>query len=328
MKVHIIFPFTDLPFGGGNQFLQALRDRLSIRKQYAKFPSDADVFLFNSFQGLRRALWLKWLHPSIPFVHRIDGPISGYRNSQSIAVDRLIYDVCEKIADASIFQSEFSRNENYKLGLVTTKIEKTIYNAPNSKIFNRNGRRTNIISSDQRIKIVSVSWSSNVMKGFETYSFLDEHLDFNRYDYTFIGNTPVKFKHINVIPPLPSEELAKRLKEADIYITASQKDPCSNSLIEALSCGLPAIALHDGGHPELVRTGGETFRSAMEIPSLLEKVCLNYTNYLANIPSFSIEAVADNYLDVFEEVTKATTKKRISLLQLVYLSLRCIICRV
>jgi glycosyltransferase involved in cell wall biosynthesis len=262
-----------------------------------------------------------------PFVYRIDGPISGYRNSKKRTIDRLIYDVCKRIADATIFQSDFSRNENFRLGLIPTNIEKTIHNASNKEIFNSDGCRTGPIPNKRKIKLISVSWSSNIMKGFDTYSYLDANLDFTRYKYTFVGNTPVKFQNIAVIPPLPSKELAQILKSSDIYITASQKDPCSNSLIEALSCGLPAVALRDGGHPELIRGGGETFQSASEIPSLLEKLCSNYTDYLVRIPEFSIEEVTDKYLDVFKKTIGVSTKK-ISLYQLIFLSFRCIICRI
>ena len=60
------------------------------------------------------------------------------------------------------------------------------------------------------------------------------------YDYTFVGNVSERFERINHVPPVASEELADMLRDHDIYITGSKNDPCSNALIEALSCRLPA----------------------------------------------------------------------------------------
>jgi hypothetical protein len=55
-------------------------------------------------------------------------------------------------------------------------------------------------------------------------------------------------------------------------LTASQSDPSSNAVVEALSCGLPAVYFHDGGHPELVEFGGIGFRAPEEIPGVPERL--------------------------------------------------------
>ncbi len=134
-------------------------------------------------------------------------------------------------------------------------------------------------------------------KGFKVYKWLDENLDFNKYEMTFCGNSPIQFKNIKHIEPMPSKKLAKQLKQHDIYITASQNDPCSNSLIEALHCGLPAIALNSGGHPEIIQNAGELFNDEQEIPKLLDKISENYENYIRNIQILSIKTIAEQYLN-------------------------------
>ena len=47
-------------------------------------------------------------------------------------------------------------------------------------------------------------------------------------------------------------ELSNELRENDIFIFASKKEACSNAFIEAANCGLPAVALNDGGNPEIL----------------------------------------------------------------------------
>ena len=96
--------------------------------------------------------------------------------------------------------------------------------------------------------------------------------------------------------------MAKELKTHDIFITASKSDPCSNSLIEALHCGLPCIVYNDGGHPEIVSKGGEVFDNADEIPLLLEKIISRYSYYQDNIVLPKIEKVAQSYINFIETV--------------------------
>jgi len=95
--------------------------------------------------------------------------------------------------------------------------------------------------------------------------------------------------------------LAQELKNSDIFVTASRSDPCSNSLIEALSCGLPALALANGGHPELVGKGGEIFNNNTDILEKLEKIVDNYNEYRKKVPIFDIEQTTEEYLRVFQD---------------------------
>lgn len=95
----------------------------------------------------------------------------------------------------------------------------------------------------------------------------------------FIGNIPISFKNIEYVKPLTSKELANFLHESDIYIIGSKKDACSNSLIEALSCGLPCVVLNDGGNPEIVTHGGELFNTFEECINKIQLIKNNYDYY-------------------------------------------------
>lgn len=331
MNIHVIFPFQDGPYGGGNQFLKALRKKFRDAKCYAETPERADIFLFNSFQDIRPALRMKQKFPNTPFVHRVDGPISLYRNSRSASIDRLIFSLNDTIADATVFQSHFSMIENRKLGMARGQLETMIFNAPDPAIFFPENKSAEI--ENRKIKLVSTSWSSNTMKGFDIYEYLDKHLNFSEYEYIFIGNTPVSFENIAMIPPQPSDKIAEILRSSDIYITASRKDPCSNSLIEALSCGLPAIALNDGGHPELIRSGGELFDTPEEIIKKIEKVRQDYRSYRANLPAFSIDEKAKEYMDFFQVIldqkkTGTLIPKKITFPKRLMLSLKSLLERI
>lgn len=301
MKIHILYTFIEGPYGGGNQFLKGLRDYLSSKRKYNIKSSNSEEILFNSMNYTNKELknLYQLRRKGKILIHRVDGPILLYRG-KDWQVDKEIYLLNQTLADATIFQSEWSRQENYKLGMKPNKFEIVIMNAPDPLIFNKNGKVP--FSNKRKIKLIATSWSSNWNKGFETYKWLDEHLDFSKYKMTFIGNSPIEFKNIKHILPLSSTNLAKELKKNDIYITASKKDPCSNSLIEAMHCGLPSIGFRDGGHPEILKKGGELFDTPQEIPNLLTKIVKNYGKYQERIDLPLMKEVGKKYYQFMQEI--------------------------
>jgi glycosyltransferase involved in cell wall biosynthesis len=316
-KIHILFEFKSGPWGGGNQFLKGLKNQLIKLGTYEENCREADVVLFNSHHNLKQVLALKRKHQNKILIHRIDGPILKIRDEDS-GLDRIIYQFNNFLADGTIFQSNWSKRENYKLGMERNRLEAVILNAPDNSIFNK--RDKSPFKKNQKIKLIATSWSDNWKKGFEIYQYLDENLDFRKYEMTFIGNSPINFRNIRWIKPLSSKGVAKQLKKHDIFITASQKDPCSNSLIEALHCGLPAIVLNDGGHPEIVRSGGEIFEEKKDVLSKIDKIAQNYKQYQKAIRLPSMEKIAKEYYQFAQKIfndyqKKAYIPKKINLLQ-------------
>ncbi len=298
MKIHILYNFQKSPWGGGNQFLEALRKEFEKQDVYEQNSEKADVILFNSHHNFNKVFNFKKRFKNKIFIHRIDGPVYLIRGTNK-DLDKIIYKFNELIADGIVFQSNWSKTQNNKSFKILCKYQTIIHNASDKKIFNKDNKKT---FNPDKIKLIVNSWSSNLRKGFDIYKFLDENLDFSKYEMCFIGNSPVEFKNIKYIKPVCSEELAKFLKEHDVYITASQNDPCSNSLIEALSCGLPAVARNNGGHPELVKNGGELFEGKQDIIEKIEKVAKNYSYYQSQIPEFSIKKIAQFYYKFAERI--------------------------
>ena len=103
--------------------------------------------------------------------------------------------------------------------------------------------------------------------------------------------------NIKLIPPVDSEKLAQILRKHDIYITASENDPCSNSLIEGLACGLPAIYRNSGGHPELVKGAGLPFEKPEDIPSQIVRLYENHESFRSFININTITDMSKQYLD-------------------------------
>jgi glycosyltransferase involved in cell wall biosynthesis len=293
--------FTPPPWGGGNQFMIALEAqarRMGIDCTRNGEGARADGHILNSvqFDGDR---FTSMVEPGAArVVHRIDGPISVLRGTpESLEQDRLCFDVNARYATATVIQSWHTVRFLAEMGFRPVR-PALIRNACDPRMFWQGTDRPEALPPHQRIRIIATAWSPSPGKGARVYEWLDEHLDPARHELTFVGNTPARLKRARVLPPQPSEALAALLREHDVYLTASRNDPCSNALIEALACGLPALYYDSGGHPEIVGFAGLPFTRPDEIPGLLERLRprLGAHRRIAALPS--MEQVCRSYLDL------------------------------
>ena len=307
MFVHILFNFKDDIAGGGSNFLTLLRDYFKETGVYSDSIGDADIVLFNSHHSIKLALDLKKTYPNKLFIHRIDGPMRLYNNLHDKR--DLIVNIANKyIADGTVFQTNWSMKNNFKMGIPKNVNESTIQNSSNNKIFYPKSKTK--LNLDNKVKLIAVSWSSNINKGFAIYSWLDKNLDFEKYEMTFVGNSPVSFNNICHKESMNHDKLSTELRKNDIFITASKKDPCSNALIEALNCGLPSIALNDGGHPEILSNGGELFNDSSTLLESIDNVSKNYSNYQDNISIKSVNEIGGQYYDFMRSIYKDLRNKK------------------
>jgi glycosyltransferase involved in cell wall biosynthesis len=292
----VFHDFMPAPYGGAHQFLRALCaefERRGLRLSNNTIPPGTRACLYNSFNFDFRRL-KRFARAGCRMVHRVDGPISVYRGRDD-GVDRRISDINRELADATIFQSRYSLERHAQLGL-PFKAPCVIHNAADPAIFNDAGREP--FSRARKVRLIATSWSDNPNKGAAVYKWLEDRLDWNRFDFTFVGRSPVAFDRIRVVPPQPSDAVADLLRAHDIFITASLHESCSNALIEALSCGLPAIYADSGGNPELVGAAGFGFSAQEEIPQLLDRLADEYGARRDLIAAPRLSAVADAYLAV------------------------------
>jgi glycosyltransferase involved in cell wall biosynthesis len=334
MKIYIEFSDTKNPWGGGNQFLKNLKKFFIQKKLYTTSPKKSDIIIINSFENFRTVLALKKKFPSKKFVQRVDGITNLYNNF----IDRrdlLTFFLNRNVSIATIFQSKWCEVINKKYGLERKKNEITIYNTPDPKIFYMKQRSISKIP-----KIISSGWSSNWNKGFETLYWLDNNINFSKFEYTYIGKTPIMFKNIKIIPPQKSKSLGNYLRKGDIYISASKKDACSNSIIEAKACGLKIIALNDGGNPELIDQKKYLYKNKNEIINKLYQIIKDknyknsitydsekrYLNFLKKINKLKINPVNFNnismliaYLLMLYVLTLSFLSKLFNLVKEIYL---------
>lgn len=284
------------PYGGGSQVFKAIAGELTTRgyRVYNNSYHDSDGHILNSaFFDIAKAEYVIRKSRKKPrVVHRIDGPISIYRNT-GIEVDKKIFELNARIATVTAFQSKYSWDESLRLGLVP-KNPLIIRNACDLKYFYKKPRKDFKLSLP--IKLINTSWSNNWLKGFDTLEYLDKNLDFSRYQFTFVGRSPIAFKNIQHIEPVGSKRLGEYLRSADIFICPSVIDSASNSLLEAINCGLPVIYANRTGHAEIAGSCGLPFNAPNEIPARIDEIVANYELYYSRLQWQTISQMVDSYL--------------------------------
>jgi glycosyltransferase involved in cell wall biosynthesis len=293
--VSFFHQFQPPPSGGGHQFMRALKrvfEEQGLRVESNILSRATPACLFNSFnfdfKRLRRLA-----RPDCRLVHRVDGPIGVYRGFDD-GSDRRILEVNRQLANVTIFQSRYSLDQHRQLGMEFVN-PRIIPNAPDPLLFFPKGHGA--FQPGRPLRVIAASWSDNPKKGAAVYQWLDKHLDHSRVTFTFVGRSRIRFDRIRMLPPVPTETLARLLREHDVYLTASQDDPCSNALLEALSCGLPAVYRDSGGHPELVGEAGLGFQTPEEIPALLDRMAEEYSRFQAAIRVAGLADIASHYHD-------------------------------
>ena len=287
--------FDPPPTGGGHQFLRALvaeLERRGLVVEHDRISAGTPVCLFNSFNFDFRRL-RRLARDDCRFVHRVDGPIGVYRGWDD-GTDRRIVEINRELAAATIVQSQFSLDAHRELG-IGLREPVVVRNAPDPAIFHPPADREPF--RGRKLRLIATSWSDNPNKGADVFDWLDRNLDVERFELTFAGRFAEPFERIRAVGSLPTGELAEELRRHDAYIAASRNDPCSNALLEALACGLPAVYRASGGHPELVGDGGLPFSEPEELPDVLDRLAAELEERRAAIRVIPLAETADRYLE-------------------------------
>jgi glycosyltransferase involved in cell wall biosynthesis len=292
----VFHAYVPPPSGGGNQFVRALETefgRRGLHVEENRISGETQRCLFNSFNfdlgRLRR-----FVRPDVRMVHRVDGPIGLYRGFDD-GTDRRIAQTNAEFAHATVLQSRFSLDAHRAMGIQLVD-PVVIPNAPDPAIFHPPTAREP--SGEHPVRVVAVSWSDNPRKGLDALRALGAAADPARYELTFVGRAPERLDGWGLVAPLPSHELAELLRRQDCYVAASVDDPCSNALLEALACGLPALYRKSGGHPELVGHAGVGFDGEEDVAGALDRLAAALDCHRAAIVVPSLADVADHYLEV------------------------------
>jgi glycosyltransferase involved in cell wall biosynthesis len=308
------------PYGGAYNFMGALMRRLAARG--FNFHNDpdapADVALLNALNdGLLPEHARRLFDRGVPIVHRKVGYIvSGSPEMRAIVDGRVFGDAVQMKFDpyvkTTIFQSAYSANayaaQGYsgKSTIIRNGADETIFNHQRfSWLGLRRMERAPWRSGVLRLAIST--WSMDPNKGFDDYLKIDAELDrMPDVEISLAGRVPahVKFKHIQTIGALKAHPLAEFLKTCHGVLMLSRLETCSNALIEAMNCGLPAIYLDSGSNGELAGQYGTIWDG--DLHASIERFKNGYSEWYRRLPDnpFRLSLVAPQY----EEILRAAAE--------------------
>jgi len=294
------------PWGGGNQFMNALRkdlNRLGARVHTNRVPGPSAVAICNSanFNTDRLTKMLDKHQPKL--IHRVDGPVVFYRDT-SFETDHKIHAFNLQYADATVYQTPYCMQKHHEIGYDAVR-PVILINGVDNAIFNQDGRTPR--RTGAKIRLITSAWSPNRLKGGPLLKWLDRHLDWDRFEYTFVGRTHETFENIRHVPAVSSRRLAALLRQHDIFISASMNEPCSNALLEAMACGCPALYRDTGGNATLVGFAGLAFTDESDILGQLDRMSGRVGVYQRLIYVRTFREVTMQYIDLARRLLEEST---------------------
>jgi len=114
--------------------------------------------------------------------------------------------------------------------------------------------------------------------------------------------------------PGSRDDIAELLNCVDVYVLGSLREGISNTILEAMACGLPVIASATGGNPELVEAGvtgalvksGDTDELTSAIINYARDAAMRATQGAAArarvLERFSLRRMIEDYRCLYREV--------------------------
>ncbi len=252
-----------------------------------------------------------------PFIILLRGADVPFHEKKWYWLDKFLFSWLSpflwKQADAVIANSEQLRKSAQKNSSKQEIV--LIYNGINTQKF---APQTDIKNNFKPFSIISTGRLSEI-KG---YHFLIEALEnIENCELTLVGDgswkeilknlAREKNLKVHFMGNLPHDMIAKTLPEAHLYVLSSLNEGMSNSLLEALACGLPVVATDVGGTKELIKENGIVVEkgSAQELRQAIEfyvqnpeKISEHGVKSREIALQFSWESVAEQFLTVFRKV--------------------------
>lgn len=313
LRIGINAHTIDGPFGGANRFAKNLVRGLQEAGHYVTTslePSLDAIFLIIAHNAARVTFTVediagyKEAYPGTVVIQRINA--SDEQRGGNLGQNARIL-AANRIADHTVFVSEFMRSFWASRGIDDTENQTTILTGAEREIFHPEGGA--IWDGTEPFRLVTHHWSSNFLKGFDVYQRFDEMLERDpwrgRFTFTYVGNIPAGFelKSTRHVPPADNEALADILRSHHGYLTAARLEPGGNHYIEAMLCGLPVLHLDHGSLPEYCAPYGITF-CLVDFPDKLEEMCAQYETLRERVLKcpFGAEAMSATYVDLVERL--------------------------
>jgi len=330
----LFIPFNNYikSIGGPSTFMINLRDFLLSKsfKFYSNpkrinktngifFPISYDPYILSYFKK-----------NNLPIIQRLDGVFYPSKHGNKyIELNKYIKDIYLNYSTHIVFQSNYCKKQCFKMfGILPEDKYSVIYNGTNKKIFHPIEKK--LQKENIHFKLLTTGNFRNVDMIEPIIKALDLLTNKYKFEFTIIGPITnkeitqlIKKPYVKYIKKLNLKGVAKYLQNSDIFIYSHLNPPCPNSVIEAISCGIPVVGFDSGSMSELlyfskdllVPVSDKLFQEYSEFnPALLAQKIEYAFNNAELIKSraskynylYSLEDSGNAYVKLFEKLLQET----------------------
>lgn len=289
--------------GGSVSFAGALAEALPPLGVEVSFELEraADVLLVFAQHATERLLG-RHRARGTRIVHRLDERVDAAESPARRAKHRTIARL-NAHADLTVFQSWFVRDS---VGpICRAPAWRVIHNGIDRRRFRPEGPR---IALEGDPALLHVSWSVGASKRLDRIGDLlavapaglrlhcvGRHAE--------SGMAWLTDPRVKVLGPLERDEVAKVMRSADVLFFPSELEPCPNTPLEAMACGLPCLYHPSGGTLELMGEAGVPMGSCLrdDLARVLAQRLLLRPQALARAADFGVERAASEYVAAMRE---------------------------
>jgi glycosyltransferase involved in cell wall biosynthesis len=244
------------PWGGSSAFVQQLSHHLKSRGYRVRYDLEGDIDLIvlidprvdklkpyahEQIAAYRRA------HPGVKVLHRVN---ECDQRKDTAFMDDLLHEA-SAVADVTVFISDWLRRYFVERWFDPARPHRVIYNGADPAVFHPIGK-ARWKKGREPLRLITHHWSNHMLKGFDVYEQVDHLIaDGSLKDVQLVvmGRWPdgIEWKSAELIPSQRGAGMARVLRSAHAYLTASRWEPCGMHHVEGAQCGLPLVYHEDGG---------------------------------------------------------------------------------
>lgn len=328
----LLIPFKSYTreIGGPSTFMRNLRSYLisqsfdfniNLRRLNESngifFPISYDKYILSHFKKNR-----------LPIIQRLDGIFYPSKHGKKyIELNKDIKDIYLNYSTHIIFQSKYCKKQCFKiLGKLPKNKHSIIYNGTIKKLFYPHKDLTKS-HRDNIINLVTTGNFRNIDMIEPIILSLNQLEGKYKFKLTIIGPIIINRiselisnkNYINYIRKINPKKVADQLRKSDIFIYSHLNPPCPNSVIEAISCGLPVVSFDSGSMSDLLYfekdllapVSNKIFQEYYEFrPEYLkEKIVYAFENLeylrkraLEHCHLYSFEDTGEKYIKLFDKL--------------------------
>jgi len=323
----LFIPFRDTDrIGGPMTFMSNLRrylDRSGF--PYTRSPLFARGIFFPVAFNQPVIKLIKFFGGKV--IQRLDGIYYPSKHGDGYALkNRVIKDIYAHSADFVVFQSEYSRKQCFAmLGEKSPNEYQIIVNGVNTDLFFPDPNR---VLSPEKIIFATTGSFRNADMIEPVVAALDSLTGELNFELWVIGPVTnpqlerfVDRPYVRHLGSKNMQEVAELLRKSDVFIYSHLNPPCPNSVLEAISSGLPVVGFDSGSMSELLSFNKELLAYVsddvfqkyedFDYRKLAEKIRLAVGEYerhkkvaMENWRRYDFQECGEKYVGVFERVMK------------------------